>query len=92
MEENKNKEVELSTKDFYKYLLALIDADMVKENLTSFKLRDLKKHKYFVSQTTYNNIKAVSKGESDTLLSNPNLNKICKKLKIKFKHKYIIIK
>ncbi len=92
MEENKSKNIELNTKDFYKYLLAMINADMVKEELTSFKIRTVKENKYFVSQSTYNNIKKLSEGKNIPLISNPKIELICKRLKIKLSRKYVITK
>lgn len=73
----------LNTVQFYSYLLKKIDADMVEKGLSSYKIRNKKESGYFISSSTYDNIKLISKGKSDSLLNNKKLKTICKELNIK---------
>lgn len=82
----------LDTKKFYTYLLIKIDSDMIKKGLTTYKLRSKTESNYIISSSTYDNIKAISEGKNKPLLNNKNLEKLCDYLKIKFNHKYEIIK
>lgn len=86
----KEKDTILNTVQFYSYLLKKIETDMTEKNLSSYKLRNKKESGYFISSSTYDNIKAVSKGKSEDLLNNKKLKRICDKLNIKLEHLYKI--
>ena len=88
----KEKNTILSNTKFYGYILSKIEADMIEKNLTTYKLRSKTDSDYIISSSTYDNIKAISEGNNKPLLNNKNLKKLCDYLKIKFNHKYEIIK
>lgn len=92
MENKKDKKNIIGVKQFYTYLINKIDADMTERNLSTYKIRSVKESGYILSSSTYDNIKAVSKGESTDYLNNKKLQRICEHLNIRYNHKFEILK